>query len=139
MKKTSSGLQLDYSIQAENGSMLNTPPTYSIYVAGLVFQWLKKQGGLAAMERTNIAKAKLLYQAIDASSLYHNPVRRFVMDKVVSMTWPSRCLVSLLHANVSSHQHILRNAKSRFIRRPSERCRCDLVRTVWCHPAEKPL
>ncbi|MDP2784133.1 MAG: 3-phosphoserine/phosphohydroxythreonine transaminase [Sulfurimicrobium sp.] len=65
---------LDYSIQAENGSMLNTPPTYSIYVAGLVFQWLKKQGGLAAMEQTNIAKAKLLYQTIDASSLYHNPV-----------------------------------------------------------------
>jgi phosphoserine aminotransferase len=65
---------LDYAVQAENGSMLNTPPTYSIYVAGLVFQWLKKQGGLAAMEQTNIAKAKLLYQTIDASGLYHNPV-----------------------------------------------------------------
>jgi phosphoserine aminotransferase len=65
---------LDYKVQAENGSMLNTPPTYSIYVAGLVFQWLKKQGGLAAIEQANIAKAKLIYQAIDASSLYHNPV-----------------------------------------------------------------
>jgi len=65
---------LDYAVQAEHGSMLNTPPTYSIYIAGLVFQWLKGRGGLAAMERTNIAKAKLLYQAIDASGLYHNPV-----------------------------------------------------------------
>jgi phosphoserine aminotransferase len=65
---------LDYAVQAENGSMLNTPPTYSIYVAGLVFQWLKKQGGLAAIEQANIAKAELIYAAIDASSLYHNPV-----------------------------------------------------------------
>ena len=65
---------LDYAVQAEHGSMLNTPPTYSIYVAGLVFQWLKKQGGLAAMEQANIAKAKLLYATIDASTLYHNPV-----------------------------------------------------------------
>ena len=65
---------LDYKVQADNGSMLNTPPTYAIYVAGLVFQWLKQQGGLAAMEQTNIAKAKLLYDAIDTSLLYHNPV-----------------------------------------------------------------
>ena len=65
---------LDYAVQAEHGSMLNTPPTYSIYIAGLVFQWLKKRGGLAAMEQTNIAKAKLLYETIDTSSLYHNPV-----------------------------------------------------------------
>jgi phosphoserine aminotransferase len=61
-------------VQAENGSMLNTPPTYSIYMAGLVFQWLKKQGGLAAIEQANIKKAKLIYETIDASSLYHNPV-----------------------------------------------------------------
>ena len=65
---------LDYAIQAEHGSMLNTPPTYSIYVAGLVFQWLKSRGGLAAMERANVAKAQLLYEAIDNSGLYHNPV-----------------------------------------------------------------
>ncbi len=65
---------LDYAVQAEHGSMLNTPPTYSIYVAGLVFQWLKKQGGLAAMEQVNIAKSQLLYSTIDASALYHNPI-----------------------------------------------------------------
>ena len=68
---------LDYKIHADNDSMYNTPPTYSIYIAGLVFQWLKKHGGVAAMEKTNIAKAKLLYEAIDASSgFYQCPVNQ---------------------------------------------------------------
>ncbi len=63
--------------QAENESMLNTPPTYSIYIAGLVFEWLLAQGGVAAVEQKNIAKAKLLYDAIDASGgFYVNPVAR---------------------------------------------------------------
>lgn len=64
----------DYKLVADNQSMYNTPPTYSIYIAGLVFQWLKQQGGIAAMEQRNIAKAKLLYDFIDSSSLYVNPV-----------------------------------------------------------------
>jgi phosphoserine aminotransferase len=55
--------------------MYNTPPTYSIYIAGLVFQWLKRQGGTAAMAERNVAKAELLYDAIDSSSLYFNNVR----------------------------------------------------------------
>ena len=67
---------LDYKTHAENDSMFNTPPTYSIYIAGLVFQWLKKQGGLAAMEQKNIAKAKLLYDFLDGSSFYKNPVAK---------------------------------------------------------------
>ena len=68
---------LDYKTHAENDSMYNTPPTYGIYMAGLVFQWLKKNGGLAAMEKTNIAKAKLLYDAIDASNGFYNcPVNK---------------------------------------------------------------
>jgi len=68
---------LDYKIHADNGSMYNTPPTYGIYIAGLVFQWLKKNGGVAAMEQVNIAKAKLLYAAIDASGgFYHCPVSK---------------------------------------------------------------
>ena len=62
--------------QADAESMLNTPPTYAIYVAGLVFEWLLEQGGVAAIERTNIAKAKLLYDYLDATSFYTNPVRR---------------------------------------------------------------
>lgn len=68
---------LDYKIHADNDSMYNTPPTYGMYMAGLVFQWLKKNGGVAAMERTNIAKARLLYDAIDASSgFYACPVAK---------------------------------------------------------------
>jgi phosphoserine aminotransferase len=54
--------------------MYNTPPTYGIYIAGLVFQWLKRQGGLAAIEAHNIAKAKLLYDFLDGSDFYSNPV-----------------------------------------------------------------
>ncbi|MCY7306992.1 MAG: 3-phosphoserine/phosphohydroxythreonine transaminase, partial [Rhodoferax sp.] len=64
----------DYRLVADNQSMYNTPPTYAIYVAGLVFQWLKRQGGMAAMEQRNLAKAKLLYEAIDGSDLYENRV-----------------------------------------------------------------
>ena len=68
---------LDYKIHADNDSMYNTPPTYAIYMAGLVFQWLKKNGGIGAMERANIEKANLLYAAIDASNgFYHCPVNK---------------------------------------------------------------
>lgn len=59
---------------AAKASMFNTPPTYGIYMAGLVFDWLEQQGGIAAIEARNIEKAALLYQAIDASDLYFNPV-----------------------------------------------------------------
>ena len=63
---------LDYKTHADADSMYNTPPTYGIYMAGLVFQWLKKQGGVAAMEQQNIAKAKILYDAIDASAGFYS-------------------------------------------------------------------
>ncbi|MFA6121175.1 MAG: 3-phosphoserine/phosphohydroxythreonine transaminase [Sideroxydans sp.] len=63
---------MDYKIHADNESMYNTPPTYGIYMAGLVFQWLKKNGGIAAMEKNNIAKANLLYAAIDGSNGFYN-------------------------------------------------------------------
>jgi phosphoserine aminotransferase len=66
----------DYKTVAENGSMYNTPPTYAIYMAGLVFQWLKRQGGVANMEVRNAAKAELLYDTIDASGFYMNGVAR---------------------------------------------------------------
>lgn len=67
---------MDYAVMAENGSMLNTPPTFAIYVSGLVFQWLKRQGGLAGMEKINKHKAELLYACIDESDgFYCNPVR----------------------------------------------------------------
>jgi phosphoserine aminotransferase len=62
--------------QAEADSMVNTPPTYAIYVAGLVFEWLLAQGGIAAIERANVAKAMLLYDYLDQTSFYTNPVRK---------------------------------------------------------------
>ena len=64
----------DYKTVAHNQSMYNTPPTYAIYMAGLVFQWLRRQGGIGAMEARNQAKAELLYGAIDNSQLYQNKV-----------------------------------------------------------------
>jgi len=64
----------DYKLQAEADSMLNTPPTYGIYIAGLVFKWLKAQGGLAQIEQRNIAKAKLLYDYLDQSAFFISPV-----------------------------------------------------------------
>ncbi|MDO9424189.1 MAG: 3-phosphoserine/phosphohydroxythreonine transaminase [Methylobacter sp.] len=64
----------NYAEQAKNQSMLNTPATYSWYLVGLVLKWLKEQGGVEAIEQRNIAKAAKLYQAIDRSSLYSNPV-----------------------------------------------------------------
>ena len=66
----------DYKIHADNDSMYNTPPTYPMYIAGLVFEWLKKKGGLAAMEKINIAKAALLYDLFDTTDFYHCPVAR---------------------------------------------------------------
>ena len=66
----------DYKIVADNQSMYNTPPTYSIYIAGLVFQWLKQHGGISAMEQRNIAKAQLLYDFLDSSSLFENRVSK---------------------------------------------------------------
>ena len=64
----------DYRAVAAEHSMLNTPPTFAWYAAGLVFQWLKARGGVAAIERANLAKAQMLYSAIDASSFYRNTV-----------------------------------------------------------------
>jgi phosphoserine aminotransferase len=66
----------DYRAVADAGSMLNTPPTFAWYFAGLVFQWIRNEGGLAAMARRNRAKAETLYGAIDSSQFYSNPVAR---------------------------------------------------------------
>ena len=66
----------NYQVQSENDSMYNTPPTYAIYIAGLVFGWLKAQGGLAAIERRNREKAAILYDYLDDSGFYRNTVAR---------------------------------------------------------------
>jgi phosphoserine aminotransferase len=66
----------NYQVQAAADSMINTPPTYAIYIAGLVFEWLKREGGLAAMEKINIAKSKLVYDYLDQSEFYQSPVNK---------------------------------------------------------------
>ena len=66
----------DYKQQSDSDSMLNTPPTYAIYIAGLVFDWLKKQGGLGEIEKRNIAKARLLYDYLDQSRFFISPIEK---------------------------------------------------------------
>jgi len=72
---------LNYQIHADNESMYNTPPTYTWYIAGLVFEWIKRKGGLNAMAQINERKANKLYAAIDTSGFYSNPV------EVKSRSW----------------------------------------------------
>jgi phosphoserine aminotransferase len=84
-------IMFDYKVQADNESMYNTPPTYAWYLAGLVFQWLKAQGGLSAMAALNERKAAKLYAAIDASDFYHSPVDpayRSLMNVPFTLTNP---------------------------------------------------
>jgi phosphoserine aminotransferase len=69
-------LVFDYKAVADEHSMLNTPPTFAWYMAGLVFKWLKRNGGVAVAGERNRLKAETLYAAIDASSFYENPVAR---------------------------------------------------------------
>ena len=66
----------DYKIHADNHSMHNTPPTYALYITGLILTWLKTLGGLTAIERINIAKAKLIYELLDNNDFYHCPVTK---------------------------------------------------------------
>lgn len=65
---------MNYQTHVDNGSMFNTPPTYGIYIMGLVFQWIKKNGGIEAMEKRNREKAALLYDFLDSSSMFKGTV-----------------------------------------------------------------
>ncbi len=67
---------LKYKVHIENDSMYNTPPCYSIYIAGLVFEWIKEKGGITAIEKNNKEKAKMLYDYLDSSKLFKSPVRK---------------------------------------------------------------
>jgi phosphoserine aminotransferase len=82
----------DYTVQAANNSMINTPPTFAVYLAGLVFRWIKDQGGLVAMDERNRAKAKVLYDCIDASGYYRNtiaPADRSLMNVTFHLPDPN--------------------------------------------------
>ncbi|NYT61402.1 3-phosphoserine/phosphohydroxythreonine transaminase [Alcaligenaceae bacterium] len=72
----------DYANVAGASSMFNTPPTYAIYIAGLVFKWLLRQGGVAAIEQANIAKSQALYACLDGSGLYRSPVHAAVRSRM---------------------------------------------------------
>ncbi|MDT2759105.1 3-phosphoserine/phosphohydroxythreonine transaminase [Enterococcus xiangfangensis] len=67
---------LDYALQAKNNSLYNTPPTYAIYIAKLVFEWIKTQGGVAGITKKDQQKAQLLYDAIENSNLFKSPVEK---------------------------------------------------------------
>ncbi|MGH8755470.1 MAG: 3-phosphoserine/phosphohydroxythreonine transaminase, partial [Burkholderiales bacterium] len=95
---------LDYKVHADNHSMYNTPPAYALYIAGLNFQWLKKNGGIAAMEQRNIEKARLLYDFLDNSRFFRNPVRK--SDR-------SRMNVRFTLKNTALEEEFLEQAKAR--------------------------
>jgi phosphoserine aminotransferase len=94
----------NYQLVAENGSMYNTPPTWSIYIAGLVFKWLKLKGGVAAMEQRAIERSTLMYGAIDTSTLYTNPVQK---------AHRSRMNIPFMLRNESLNDAFLAGAKER--------------------------
>lgn len=96
---------MNYKTHADNDSMYNTPPTYGMYMAGLVFQWLKRNGGVTQMEKANIAKAKLLYEAIDGSDgFYVCPVA--IADR-------SRMNVPFVTANAATDAEFVKQADAR--------------------------
>ena len=82
---------MDWQKMADNGSMLNTPPTYAIYMAGLCMKWLKKQGGVAGIEQFNIEKANLLYELLDNSSFYRGTAEAGSRSRMnVTFTTPDK-------------------------------------------------
>ena len=94
----------DYKQQADADSMLNTPPPYAVYIAGLVFKWLRQEGGLAEMEKRNVAKAKLLYDYLDQSRFFVSPVEK--RDR-------SRMNIPFKLKNESLDEAFLKGAKER--------------------------
>ncbi len=94
----------DYSVQSKAESMFNTPPTFAIYLAGLVFEWLEAQGGLAGIEKINVAKAEILYGVIDRTGFYSNHIH--ASDR-------SRMNVTFFLSNSALDAEFLKGAKER--------------------------
>ena len=96
-QKESLSSMMDYRILAQNGSMYNTPPTFAIYLAGLVFKWVKEQGGVKKLEAINRQKARMLYDLIDQSDFYQSPVLNEAERSIcnVVFTSPSKELDAL--------------------------------------------
>ena len=99
----------DYKAMADDGSMLNTPPTFAWYMAGLVFKWLKRNGGVAAMGERNRVKAERLYAAIDGSRFYRNAVAqdsRSWMNVTFTLAQPELDVLFLEHAAESGLKNL---------------------------------
>jgi len=95
---------LDYAVQAKAGSLYNTPPTYAVYIVKLVCEWIRAQGGVAAIEARNEAKAKLLYDYLDQSSLFNGTARhedRSIMN--VTFVTPSKELDAKFVSQAKEH------------------------------------
>jgi phosphoserine aminotransferase len=102
-------LVFDYKAMADDHSMLNTPPTFAWYMAGLVFKWLKRNGGVAAMGERNRAKAERLYAAIDGSQFYRNSVAkdsRSWMNVTFTLAKPELDVLFLEHAAASGLKNL---------------------------------
>ena len=102
-------LVFDYKAVADDHSMLNTPPTFAWYMAGLVFKWLKRNGGVAAMGERNRAKAERLYAAIDGSQFYRNSVAkdsRSWMNVTFTLAKPELDVLFLEHAAASGLKNL---------------------------------
>ena len=100
---------LNWQVAADNDSMYNTPPTYALYLAGLVFDWLQEQGGLAGMETLNRDKAAKLYGAIDGSDFYANPVElasRSLMNIPFTLADPELDKLFLQEAEAAGLQNL---------------------------------
>ncbi len=84
-------IMMRYKVAADHDSMYNTPPTFSIYMAGLMYEWVEKMGGVAEMEKINIQKSSMLYDFIDNSKIFNNPVNaidRSIMN--ITFTLPDK-------------------------------------------------
>jgi phosphoserine aminotransferase len=98
---------MNYQLVADNDSMYNTPPTYAWYLAGLVFEWLKDQGGISAIERINEEKALLLYNAIDNSSFYLNNIHETYRSKMNIPFWLEDEKLNALFLEESEEQGLM--------------------------------
>ena len=106
----------DYKVQADNDSRVNTPPTYAVYLAGLIFKWLKDQGGMPAIGRVNRGKSAKLYAAINASDFYRCPVVPADRSRVnVCFRLPDESLEADFLAR--AHRHGLLNLKGHGVTR----------------------
>ena len=129
---------LNWTLAAENESMYNTPPTYAIYLAGLVFEWLEHRGGLVAMEAVNRQKAEMLYSLIDQSDFYSNPVEpcyRSLMNVPFTLARPELDALFLEHAeqesllNLKGHRSVggMRASIYNAVEKSSVEALCDFM------------